>query len=84
MSALTRFCLACMVLFAASSAVARHLYLSDTPGLCAPAAASTPDHYYIFAHSPDNSDFRQASLTEQRRGGGNLPRTAVVAEDQGE
>ena len=63
MSALTRLCAACvLVMLAASSASAQHLYLSDTPNLCAAIGAMTPYHFYLYAHSPDDPDYWQASF----------------------
>jgi hypothetical protein len=62
MTAFIRFCIACTVVFIASSAGAQHLYLSDAPNLCALVGTTTPDRFYIYAHSPGDANFEQASF----------------------
>ncbi len=63
MSILSRLCTLCAaVLLFPSIANAQILYLSDTPNLCCPAAQYESNHYYIYAHSPENGDFFQASF----------------------
>jgi hypothetical protein len=63
MSFLVRLCAACaLVVLIAFGAGAQHLYLSDTPNLCAAVGSAPPYYFYIYAHSPDDSDFWQASF----------------------
>jgi hypothetical protein len=60
---LLRLCAASLlVLLAASPAGAQHLYLSDTPNICAAVGSSAPYDFYIYAHSPDDANFYQASF----------------------
>lgn len=51
-----------LVVLAAPNVSAQHLYLSDTPNLCAAVGSIPPYHFYIYAHSPDDADFSQASF----------------------
>lgn len=63
MPALKHLLTACtLVVLAASGASAQHLYFSDTPNLCAAVGSTTPYQFYVYAHSPDDSDYSQASL----------------------
>ena len=62
--AIMRLCAVCVIVLAVSSASAQHLYLSDTPNLCgAVGSGQTPPYqFYIYAHSPDDANFGQASF----------------------